>query len=132
MIEQFDRASKGNHVIISETKLREILKTSCCHIKKMSAREKLMCGCETCIIFDDMHKCLNLFRKRYIIRMKTELQGMQDGRWKFDLSTKLETYIHQVCSNPNDLKHDPKYKSGWDAASVLGCPPVTIDDRRYC
>ena len=90
-----------------------------------------MCGCETCIIFDDMHKCLNLFRKRYITRMKMELQGMQDGCQLF-LSIKLETYIPQVCSNPNDLKHDPKYKSGWDAASVLGCPPVTIDDRRYC
>ncbi len=57
---------------------------------------------------------------------------MRDGHRKFDLSTKLEKYIHQVRSNPNDLKHDPKYKSGWDAASALGCPPVTIDDRRYC
>ncbi len=47
---------------------------------------------------------------------------MQDGHQKFDLSTKLETYIHQICSNPNNLKHDPKYKSGWDAASALGCP----------
>jgi hypothetical protein len=54
--------------------------------------------------------------------MKRELQGMQDGHQKFDLSTKLETYIHQICSNPNNLKHDPKYKSGWDAASALGCP----------
>jgi hypothetical protein len=65
-------------------------------------------------------------------RMKRELEGMRDGRRKFDLSAKLETYIHQVCSNPNDYQHDPKHKSGWDAASALGCPPVTIDDRRYC
>jgi hypothetical protein len=47
MIEHFDRATEGNRVLISEKKLREILKTSCCHVKKMSAREKLMCGCET-------------------------------------------------------------------------------------
>ncbi len=40
MIEHFDRATKGNCVIILETKLREILMTSCCHIKKMSARKK--------------------------------------------------------------------------------------------
>jgi hypothetical protein len=113
MIEHFDRATKGNRVIILETKLREILKTSCCHVKKISAREKLMCRCETCIIFNDMHDCLNLFRKRYTTRMKRELQGMQDGHYKFDLSTKLETYIHHVCSNSNDHnKHDPKYKSG--------------------
>jgi hypothetical protein len=100
MIEHFDRANEGKRVLILETKLREILKTSCCHIKKMSAREKLMCGCETCIIFNYMHECLNLFKKRYITIMNRELQGMQDGHWKFDLSTKLETYIHQVCSNP--------------------------------
>ena len=132
MIKDFNHATKGNRVIISEAKLREILKTSCCHVKKMSSREKLMCGCETCIIFDDMHECLNIFRKRYITRMKRELEGMRDGRRKFDLSAKVETYIHQVCSNPNDYQHDPKHKSGWDAASALGCPPVTIDDRRYC
>jgi hypothetical protein len=39
MIKQFDNATTGNQVIISETKLREILKTSCCHVKKMSARK---------------------------------------------------------------------------------------------
>ena len=63
MIQHFDEATEGNRVIISEKKVREILKTSCSHIKKMSSREKLMCRCETCIIFDDMHECLNLFRK---------------------------------------------------------------------
>ena len=92
-----------------------------------------MCGCETCIIFDDMHKCLNLFRKRYIARIKRDVEGMREGsRRKLDLSGKLETYIHQVCSNPNDNQHCPKHKSGWDAASALGCPPVIIDDRHYC
>jgi hypothetical protein len=95
----------------------------------MTAHEKLMCGCETCIIFDDMHERLNLFWKRYITRMRQELQGMGDGQRKFDFLAKLETYIHQVCSNPTDHQHDPKYNSGWDAASALGCPAVTIDDR---
>jgi hypothetical protein len=127
-IEHFANATDGNHVIISKTKVREILKTSCCHVKKMTAREKLMCGCETCINFDDIYECLNLFWKRYITRMRRELQGMQDGQRKFDLSAKLETYIHQVCHNPTDHQQDPKYKSGWDAASGLGCPAVTIDD----
>ncbi len=63
MIQHFDEATEGNHVVISEMKVREILKTSCSHVKKMSSREKLMCGCETCIILDDMHECLNLFWK---------------------------------------------------------------------
>jgi hypothetical protein len=57
---------------------------------------------------------------------------MQDGQRKIDFPAKLEMYIHQVCSNPTDHQHDPKYKSGWDATSALGCPAVTIDDRQYC
>ena len=120
MIEHFEDATEGNRVVISESKLRDILKTSCSHVKKMSAREKLMCGCETCVIFEDIHKCLNLFQKKYITRLKLkrELQEMRDGRRKFDLSVKLDTYIQQVCNNPTDLH--PKYKSAWDAASQLG------------
>ena len=51
---------------------------------------------------------------------------------KNNLSAKLATYINQVYSDPNDGQHNPKYKSSWDAASALGCPPVTIDNRQYC
>ena len=40
--------------------------------------------------------------------------------------------MNQVCSDPNDHHHKPKFKSGWDAASTLGCPPVIIDGRQYC
>jgi hypothetical protein len=109
MIQNFDDATEGNQVIISESKIRELLKTSCCHVKKMSTREKLMCGCETCIIFDDMHECLCLFRKRYISRLKREINQMRDGRRKFDLSSKLETYMNQVCSDPSNDNHDPLY-----------------------
>ncbi len=63
MIEHFDDATEGNHVLISETKIRELLKTLCSHIKKMSACEKIMCGGENCIVFNDIHKCLNLYQK---------------------------------------------------------------------
>ena len=130
MIKQFEEATDGNRVLISESKVRDILKTLCSHVKKMSAREKIMCKCKTCVIFDDIHECLNLFWKKYITRLKRELQAMRDGRRKFDLSEKLDTYIQHVCNNFTDLH--PKYKSGWDAASQLGCPHVTIDNRCYC
>ena len=130
MIEYFEDATDGNRVLILESKVREILKTSCSHVKKMSAREKIKGGCKTCGIFDDMHKCLNLFWKKYITKLKKEVQGMRDGRRKFGLLLKRETFIEQVCTNPTNLH--PKYKSGWDAASALGCPPVTIDEKHYC
>jgi hypothetical protein len=80
MIKHFEDATEGNRVLILESKLREILKTSCSHVKKMSAREKLMCGCKNCVIFDDIRKCLNLFWKKYITRLKRELQAMRDER----------------------------------------------------
>ena len=54
MIETFGGALDGDKVITSESKLRQLLKTSCSHIKKMTARQKMMCECETCIIFDDI------------------------------------------------------------------------------
>ena len=63
MIETFDDATEGNKVLISEMKIRDLLKTSCSHIKKISAHERIMCGCKTCIIFNDMLECLNLFWK---------------------------------------------------------------------
>ncbi len=50
---------------------------------------------------------------------------MRDGQRKFDLLAKLDTYIQHVCINPTDLH--PKYNSGWEVASQLGCPHVTID-----
>ncbi len=109
MIEHFEDATDGDRVLISESKLRGLLRTSCSRIKKMSAREKIMCGCELCIIFDDIHACLILFRKRYITRMKKDLRGMRDGRTKRELSSKLETYINEVCSDPNDENYNPKY-----------------------
>jgi hypothetical protein len=61
MIVDFDWAMDGDQVLISESKIRQILKTSCCHIKMMSDRQKMMCGCKTCIIFDNIQRCVNLF-----------------------------------------------------------------------
>ena len=63
MIETFDEATNGNNVLISESKLRQLLMMSCNHIKQMTERQKMMCNCETCIIVDDIQECLNLFRK---------------------------------------------------------------------
>ena len=130
MIESFEDAiGADNTVIVSESKLRDILKTSCSHVKKMTARKKLMCGCETCIIFDDMHQCLNLFRKKYITNTQKEIQAMRDGRSKQLANAKLDDYINQVCSNP--ITKTPKFCTGWDAATCLGCAPVEIDGRYY-
>ena len=51
-----------------------------------------------CVIFDDIYECLNLFRRKYITRLKRELQLMREGRRKSDLLAKLETYIQHVVT----------------------------------
>ena len=63
MIEHVEDATEGNCVLISEKKVREILKTLCSHVKKMSAREKLMCGCKTCVFLTTYSSALISFRK---------------------------------------------------------------------
>jgi hypothetical protein len=56
MISGFDGARDGDKVLISKFKVRQILNTSCCHIKMMTDRQKMMCGCEACIILDDIQR----------------------------------------------------------------------------
>ena len=80
MISDVVGATDGDKVLISKSKIRQILKSSCCHIKMMMNRQKMMCGCETCIIFDDIHRCVNLFRKRYISTLKKANDVMPNGQ----------------------------------------------------
>jgi hypothetical protein len=93
MISDFVGATDGNQFLISELKMQEILKTSCCHIKTMSDRQKMMCGCETCIIFDDIHRCLNLFWKRYISSLKNAIKDITDGPARVNAKNDLQCYI---------------------------------------
>ena len=46
----------------------------------MMNRQKMMCRCETCIIFDDIHRCVNLFPKRYISTLKKANDAMPNGQ----------------------------------------------------
>eukprot|EP00581_Thalassiosira_minuscula_P033369 CAMPEP_0183788710 /NCGR_PEP_ID=MMETSP0739-20130205/68209_1 /TAXON_ID=385413 /ORGANISM="Thalassiosira miniscula, Strain CCMP1093" /LENGTH=153 /DNA_ID=CAMNT_0026032851 /DNA_START=75 /DNA_END=536 /DNA_ORIENTATION=+ len=95
----------------------------------MTAKHKMMCGCETCIIFEDMHRCVVVWRKRRITEWKKKMQNMRDGRRKQEEETKLMTYINQVSTD--DEGHSGKHESAWDAALEMGCKPVQIGDRSY-
>jgi hypothetical protein len=78
MISDFVGATDGDKVLISESKIGQILRSSCCHFKMITNRQKMMCGCETCIIFDDIHHCVNLFRKQYISTLKKANDAMSN------------------------------------------------------
>ena len=79
LIEHFDDATESNCVLISETKLGNYSRRRVPTSRRCPLVKKIMCGCENCILFDDMHECLNLYQKRYIKRMKRDLKGMRDG-----------------------------------------------------
>jgi hypothetical protein len=45
-------------LLISDTKMREMLPA---HLRMMSDRYKIMCGCETCIQMHNVHQSYNCF-----------------------------------------------------------------------
>jgi hypothetical protein len=74
----------------------------------MSDRQKMMCGCKTCIIFDDIQRCINLFQKQYIVSLKKDVEEMPVGETRVNASTDLQQYIQSVCNDPlgKVTKHD--------------------------
>ena len=128
MIETFDEATDGINVLISESKLRLLLKTSC-NIKQMTEHQKMMCGCETCIIVEDMQQSVNLFRNKLISSMTRDINGMRNGGSKNLAESQLAEYISHICADGSgsELKHN----TAWEAASLSGCGSVEISGRQY-
>ena len=129
MIETFDEATDGINVLISESKLRRLLKTSCNHIKQMTERQKMMCGCETCIIVEDMQQSVNLFRKKLISSMTRVINGMRNGRSKNQAESQLAEYLSHICTDGSASKL--KHNTAWESASLLECGSVEISGRQY-
>ncbi len=129
MLQDFPDATEGDKVLVSESMIRKALKTSCCHIKKMTARQKVMCGCTTCVITDDVVKCVNSWRRKHINKWRAEIRAMAEGTGKVQQEEKLKQYIEFVCSDEEGEK--PKYGTAWDASSQMGCSLVKIGDHEY-
>ena len=58
-----DARNEDGGIIISDYTLRSLLSTQ---LKKMSARYKVMCGCECCISAKSIHSSLLSWRDRYL------------------------------------------------------------------
>jgi hypothetical protein len=99
MIDSFNLAIDNVIIIISKSKIRQLLNTLCSHIWKMTKRQKMMCDGETCIIDDDMQQSVNLFRKKYIEWLISEIEEMPRGREQRRKSDDLLTSITQVCDD---------------------------------
>ena len=71
-----DRYEDGK-IIISDSTLRALLTPQ---LKQMSARYKIMCGCECCIYSKSIHSSLLSWRDRYLKKLKDQSQNYQIRR----------------------------------------------------
>ena len=72
-----DARHEDGKIIISDSTLRSLLPPQ---LKKMSARYKIMCGCECCISAKTIHSSLLSWRDRYLKRLKDKSQNDQSRR----------------------------------------------------
>ena len=63
----------------------------------MSARYKIMCGCECCISVKSIHSSLISWRDRYLKKLKDKIQNAQDIRYGEKAYHIYETYKMQLC-----------------------------------
>ena len=72
-----DARDEYGKIIISDSTLRSLLPPQ---LKQMSARYKVMCGCECCIYDKSIHSLLLSWRDRYLKKLKDKSQNAQSRR----------------------------------------------------
>ena len=129
MIKDFPFAMEGDKVLVTENKIRKLLKTSCSHVKKFTLRDKRMCGCHACTIFEDIFTCKCAWTKKFIQQSKDEIKNKMSGTEKRKKQHDLTAYVSKVCLDKEGTKL--KNVDAWDAACELGCEPIKIRDKYY-
>ena len=129
MIKDFPFAMEGDKVLVTENKIRKLLKTSCSHVKKFTLRDKRMCGCHACTIFEDIFTCKCAWTKKFIQQSKDEIKNKLSGTEKRKKQHDLTAYVSKVCLDKEGTKL--KNVDAWDAACELGCEPIKIGDKYY-
>ena len=69
-----DARDEYGKIIISDFSLRSLLPPQ---LKQMSARYKIMCGCECCISSEIIHSSFLSWRDRYLKKLKDKSQNDQ-------------------------------------------------------
>ena len=95
-----DARDEDGKIIISDSTLRSLLLPQ---LKQMSARYKIMCGCECCIYDQSIHSSLLSWRDRYLKNMKDQSQNAQSRRSSekshniYTTSTSFKIFTSGVC-----------------------------------
>ena len=72
-----DARDEDGKIIISDSTLRSLLPPQ---LKKMSARYKIMCGCECYISAKSIHSSFLSWRNRYLEKLKDKSQNAQSSK----------------------------------------------------
>ena len=72
-----DARDGDGKIIISDSTLRSLLTPQ---LKQISARYKIMCGCECCISAKSIHSSFLSWRDRYLKKIKDQSQNSQIRR----------------------------------------------------
>ena len=72
-----DSRDEDGKIIISDSTLHLLLPPQ---LRQMSARYKIMCGCECCISAKSIHSSLISWRDRYLKKLKHQSQHAQSRR----------------------------------------------------
>ena len=87
-----DARDEDSKIIISKYTLRSLLPPQ---LKQMSARYKIMCGCECCISAKSIHSSLLSWCDRYLKKVKDKSQNAQSRR-----SGEKAHHIYTTNKNP--------------------------------
>ena len=84
---------EDDNIIISDSTLRSLLPPQ---LRQMSARYKVMCGCEFCICAKSIHSSLLSWSDRYLKKLKDKIQNSQIRRSGEKSHHIYETYENTV------------------------------------
>ena len=108
-----DARDKDGKIIISNSTMRSLLPPQ---LKQMSARYKIMCGCECCIYDKIMHSSLLSWRDKYLKKLKDQSQNVESRRSGEKAYQIYTTYKNTVMPHGSHI-----YATASDMANATMC-----------
>jgi hypothetical protein len=126
------RDSQGE-ILISDTTLRKIIKEKLPQLRRLTAKHKQMCGCETCLTISSNHKSLMAFRQRRLRELKVEAEREdQEAVYRTRAQLEYHEYRHYVfLVNNDDDEETMRYPKPRNALECIMCPPVASGYRHW-
>ena len=123
--------NSAGQALISDTTLRKIIKEQLPQLRRLTAKHKQMCGCETCLTISSNHKSLIGFRQRMLRELKVEAEREdQEAVYHTRAQFEYQEYRHYVLLI-NDDEESVRYRKPRHALECIMCPPVASGYRHW-